>query len=256
MDKLLPYFVEKPWGGDFIARAFGVAPKKYGEAWLISTMPGQETRSGPKLLSEEINGELPYLVKVLDAQEPLSVQVHPDDEWAHKLENSRGKTECWLILAAQSGAGIYLGTKPQVTKAQLEAAITRGEDTVGLLEFHTVSRGDFITVPAGTIHAIGAGVTLLEVQQASGITYRLWDWGRQGRELHIEKGLAVANLAVRPQILRDVLSSAAPQQLMQHDHFQVHFNQHRGTGWFIQLSDLAVSRVLPPPGSQYIFVRE
>ncbi|MCR9203863.1 MAG: class I mannose-6-phosphate isomerase, partial [Halobacteriovoraceae bacterium] len=115
-----------------------------------------------------------------------------------RVENSFGKTECWIILEADIGAGIYLGLKKGVDKETLESAIKEKEDLSRLLNFYPVEKGDFFFVPAGSIHAIGKGVTLAEVQQSSGVTYRVWDWNRVGldgkpRELHVEKALDVIN---------------------------------------------------------------
>ncbi len=189
----IPYFVEKPWGGYFLSELFKLAErKKLGEAWIISTLDEGESQFGNSTLSQYLGEKLPFLIKIIDAAENLSVQVHPNDIWAKKLENSTGKTECWYILKVQSGAGIYLGLKPYVTLEMFFSRIKKQESVEEFMNFIPVEDGDFIEVPAGTIHAIGSGVTLLEIQQASGITYRLWDWGRAGRELHLEKGELVS----------------------------------------------------------------
>lgn len=255
MSKLAPFFVEKPWGGSFISQHYRLPPKKFGEAWLLSTLPDGESTQGTQKLSEYLGHALPYLIKVIDAQEPLSIQVHPDDKWALELEESRGKTECWLILDARPGAGVYLGLRPGVTEAQLRASLETNSRVDELMEFYPVRRGDFVTVEAGTIHAIGAGVTLLEVQQASGITYRIWDWGRTDRELHIEKGLRVANFQARPGILSNVMDDPAPKTLLTHADFSCSFNQSNGAGWFVDLETLAVSSGSTPQAlKSFIFV--
>ncbi|MDH5580416.1 MAG: class I mannose-6-phosphate isomerase [Bdellovibrionales bacterium] len=180
---LSPHLVSKVWGG----QRFG---KGIGETWEISSL-----EQGPSLFNEtplnEICAELSYLVKYIDTQDNLSVQVHPDDEYALRVENQRGKTECWLVLEAEPKAGLYLGLRPGVDKTTLTQSIHSQEDVSKLLNFVPVKAGDFFVIPAGTIHAIGKGVFLAEVQQSSGLTYRVWDWNRGGRELHIQKAMDV-----------------------------------------------------------------
>jgi mannose-6-phosphate isomerase len=131
----------------------------------------------------------PLLLKFIFSSEKLSVQVHPGDDYARAHENSLGKTECWIILDAEPGARLAVGLKREMSSDELRAAIQGKtiEDDLGWIE---VERGDFIFVPWGTVHAIGAGVTLCEVQEDSDITYRLYDYGRP-REMHLEKGLKV-----------------------------------------------------------------
>ncbi len=143
---------------------------------------------------------LPYLAKFIDTNEALSIQVHPGDEYARIHENSLGKSECWIILEAEIDAGIFLGLKSYVTKEFLENALLEKKEINELLNFYPVEKGDFFFVPAGSIHAIGAGVTLAEVQQNSGITYRVWDWNRvdllgNARDLHVKKSIDVIEFA-------------------------------------------------------------
>jgi mannose-6-phosphate isomerase len=140
--------------------------------------------------SGEAAGKFPLLVKMLFPQDKLSVQVHPDDAHAARLgAGAEAKTECWYILHADKGATVALGLKPGVDVAAVRAAIA-DETLESLVENVPVSAGDMVYVPAGTIHAIGAGVVILEIQQNSDTTYRLYDYGRP-RELHLEKGLGV-----------------------------------------------------------------
>ena len=134
-------------------------------------------------------GEFPLLVKMLFPNEKLSVQVHPDDDEARALGLSRGKTECWYVLDAVPGAEVACGLKPGVTVEALRKGIEDGTVET-LLEMLPVKTGDMVLVEAGTVHAIGPGVVLLEVQQTSDVTYRLFDYGRD-RELHLEDGLKV-----------------------------------------------------------------
>ena len=157
------------------------------ELWIASTHPNgcQED------FKKAVGGDYPLLVKVIQANDVLSIQVHPDDEWAVKLEGkgNRGKTECWYVLDAAADAKVVYGIKEGFSTEVLAKAITENK-LEDYLELVPVKKGDFIYIPAGTVHAIGGGLRLLEVQQSCDLTYRLYDWGR-GREVHIEKGLAV-----------------------------------------------------------------
>jgi len=194
--------VHKVWGGSKMATLKGLTSLEegqgpLGETWEISVHPdGQSQLAGKNLGDFITQEEMPYLVKLIDTSDNLSVQVHPGDEFAKKHENSLGKTECWIILGAKEGAGIYLGMKPGVTSEEFEKAIRNGEEMNKFLTFYPVKRGDFFFVPAGSIHAIASDVFLAEVQQSSGITYRVWDWNRldeagNSRELHIDKAMQV-----------------------------------------------------------------
>ena len=138
------------------------------------------------------NGEFPLLVKMLFPNEKLSVQVHPNDEEARKIGLARGKTECWYVLEAEPAATVALGLKTGVSVDDVQAAIADGT-LESKLEWLPVSVGDMVFVDAGTVHAIGPGVVLLEVQQTCDVTYRLFDYGRP-RELHLDDGLAVVKL--------------------------------------------------------------
>ena len=131
------------------------------------------------------------LLKLLFTSEPLSIQVHPDDEFARSIGMPNGKTEAWYILSATPGARVALGLKRQLTPQQLRAAIRDGSIAV-LAQWRPVAKGDIIFVPAGTIHAIGAGIVLAEIQQRSDTTFRLFDHGRQ-RELHEDRAVAVSD---------------------------------------------------------------
>ena len=157
------------------------------ELWIASTHPN----GCQKEFIDALGGEYPLLVKVIQADDTLSIQVHPDDDLAVKLEGegNRGKTECWYVLDAAPDAKLVYGIKENATKEELAKAIEESK-LDPYLEFVNVKKGDFIFIPAGTVHAIGSGLRLMEVQQSCDLTYRLYDWGR-GREVHIEKGLAV-----------------------------------------------------------------
>lgn len=162
-----------------------------------------------EILGKRRNGRFPLLIKLLDCARWLSLQVHPDDRLAVELEGPgmMGKTEAWHILEAESGAEIIAGIKADSDPAALAGAI-RGEGNIlDFVEYHHVSRGDTIFMPARTVHALGPGLLVYEVQQTSDITYRVFDWNRPmtaGRELHIEKSLAATDPALRGQIRRAV----------------------------------------------------
>lgn len=164
--------VEKPWGRDRLPSPFRAPTgKRIGEIWF---------EPPPEL------GAL--LVKYLFTSEKLSVQVHPSD--AEAPPGSRGKEECWLILDAEPDAQLAIGfDEPIGAEAMCAAALDGSIES--LLTWHTVAPGDFFYLPAGTVHAIGAGISLIEIQQNSDVTYRLYDYGRP-RELHLDEGIAVA----------------------------------------------------------------
>ena len=179
--KLKPYLSKKIWGW---------------EKWVLSCHEDgkstiQEGIYEGQELSELLgcDSDFPILSKIIKAEDKLSVQVHPDDDYAKRVENANGKTECWYILEAKEGATLVSGIKKGLNKEKLRKIIKEGK-LEDYLERISIKRGDFIYIPAGTVHAIEAGVKLIEVQQNSNITYRLHDWGR-GREVHIEKSLDV-----------------------------------------------------------------
>jgi mannose-6-phosphate isomerase len=197
---LKPTFAERIWGKTSLAPWYETTgtDKPVGEAWL--TGPSCVVDGGPqagktlKQIVHETAGLLgddvfPLLVKMLFPCEKLSVQVHPDDAQAQAMGLTQGKTECWYVLEAEPGATVACGLKPGVGITDLEQAVADGSLEL-LLEWLPVEVGDMIFVDAGTVHAIGPGVTLLEVQQTCDITYRLYDYGRP-RELHLKEGLAV-----------------------------------------------------------------
>lgn len=194
------HVVEKPWGGEFLSKRKSLQVPNLGETWEISAISDGECLIDGKKLSEFLADfqlpKLEFLVKFIDTSDNLSIQVHPGDEYARVHEQTLGKTECWLILHAEAGAGIYLGFRPGVDSREFEACIRENGDLTQFLVFHPAKKGDFFYVPSGTVHAIGSGICLAEVQQASGVTYRVWDWNRvddqgRGRELHVEKALDV-----------------------------------------------------------------
>jgi mannose-6-phosphate isomerase len=193
--RLKPWFSERVWGKSDLRPWYESTGTRelVGEAWLTGPACIVETGAftGRTLtaVSVELGGEFPLLVKILFPNEKLSVQVHPDDAQAQAAGHTRGKTECWYVLEAEPGATVALGLKTGVGPAEVAASVADGT-MEELLEQVPVSVGDMLFVDAGTVHAIGPGVVLLETQQTSDITYRLYDYGRP-RELHLEQGLAV-----------------------------------------------------------------
>jgi mannose-6-phosphate isomerase len=176
--KLRPVAVDKPWGRDRLRDSFGALQADGG-------------RTGEIWFEEPEGRTLPLLVKYIFTSEKLSVQVHPDDAQARARGLPNGKSECWYILAAEPEAALALGFRESLGEGELRAAALDGS-IEALLDWKPVSPGDFFYVPAGTVHAIGAGVSLIEVQQPSDTTYRLYDYGRP-RELHLDEGVAVAD---------------------------------------------------------------
>ena len=176
LTKLNTKIVDKPWGRFGIDPRFGADPKEQiGEIWF-----------------EAADGRpLEVMVKYLFTTERLSIQVHPDDATAHARGKRSGKTECWIVLEASDDAELGIGTKRVVAADELIAAARDGS-IVDLIDWRKPKVGDFIYNPAGTIHALGAGLTVLEVQQAVDLTYRLYDYGRP-RELHLDEARDVVH---------------------------------------------------------------
>ena len=203
---LEPVYKDYLWGGTALQERYGkgAGMPVVAESWELSTHPDGLTRlaGDGRTLREVLGGELPILVKLIDAQKPLSVQVHPDDDYAMRTAGQRGKTELWYVVDAAEGAYLYLGLKRPVTREELERAI--GDNTVeALLNRVPVHAGESYYIPAGMLHAIGPGCLIYEVQESSNLTYRVYDYGRvdaQGkpRALHIADALAVAALSPVP----------------------------------------------------------
>lgn len=229
--KFTPILQPKIWGGDLLHELLGKKEKSesIGESWEISDVDGFHSviQNGDfkgltlhKLISQEkerILGQevfaaygekFPLLIKFLDARVPLSIQVHPDDQWANKLENGHGKTEMWYILHAEKDAGIYLGWKEDMTEKEVKKALS-SDNIQDYLQKFVPKKGDVFFVPAKTVHSIGKGVVLAEIQQTSDITYRLYDFKRKEkgelRDLHIDKGLQVMNYNHNPNLKIDYI---------------------------------------------------
>ena len=181
MFKTQPFVSEKVWGYE----RWIVSVHPVGQSLVDDTTP----QIGGTPLDAIAGASYPLLIKIIQANETLSVQVHPDDDYARLHEHSAGKTECWYVLDAVPDAKIIYGLQKDYSRNELETAI-RNNTLERCLRSVPVSKGDFIFIPAGTVHAIQGGLRLLEVQQSSDITYRLYDWGRP-REVHVQKGLDV-----------------------------------------------------------------
>ena len=210
--KLKPGIKDYIWGGTYFKKFNkGTNYERVSECWELSIRDDVSSTidSGiykGKLLKDVASKEdfgpvmdrfpyFPLLIKLIDAKENLSVQVHPSDEYALKNENSFGKSEMWHIISADQGCGLYVGLNKDYTKKDIEKALQEG-NTLDYLNFFEVKPGDTFVINPGTIHAIGKGVRLIEIQQNSNITYRLYDYNRvdkdgHHRELHIKKSLDV-----------------------------------------------------------------
>lgn len=216
---LYPTLKETIWGGRTLIDEYGFSSEadNAAEAWLLSchkdgpsfvtdgeykgkTLAQVIDIEGKKILGShcfEIN-DFPVLIKIIDARDKLSVQVHPDDEYARKYENENGKTEAWYVLKCDEGASLIYGVNRDMSKEEFANAINDGTllDDVNVVE---VKAGDVVFIPSGMLHAIGAGILLAEVQQSSNSTYRVFDYNRRDkngnlRELHVSKAVDVVNL--------------------------------------------------------------
>ena len=210
--KLYPECKDYVWGGTKLKQNYGKITDKTpcAESWELSFHKDGLTKlENGKTLAETVTAQdlgenaqkfpfFPSLIKFIDAEQNLSVQVHPSDDYALKNENSFGKTEMWYVVEAEEGAGLYVGFNKAVTKEEFETAIAEKRLTE-LLNFFEVKAGDCYFIPSGTIHAIAKGCLICEIQQNSNLTYRVYDYGRKDkdgkeRELHVEKALKVTSL--------------------------------------------------------------
>ena len=225
--KLEPVFKETVWGGSRLASVFGkeipsvhtgesweVAAHQHGQSRLVNgALAGKTLQEAIDLYPEAILGtevyqkhgtHFPILIKFIDAADKLSVQVHPDDALAHQLEGpeENGKTEMWVVLDADPGAKLVYVFNRDTTKEELKTAIAQ-QQLEELLCYVPVKKGDVFFIPAGTVHAIGEGILIAEIQQNSDTTYRVYDYGRIGldgqpRALHVDKALTAAHLQAKP----------------------------------------------------------
>ncbi len=220
----VPYLKSVIWGGEKICRYKGIPQTEpnIGESWEISAVPGHESvvaegpykgetltdlidRFGAQLLGERVveryGGEFPLLIKLIDANDNLSVQVHPDDDLARERHGCAGKTEMWYIIQSDEDARIYAGLNTSMTPAEYVERVDAGTfaETLAVHESHP---GDIFFLPAGRVHAIGAGNLLAEIQQSSDITYRIYDYDRRdaegrSRELHTAQAKDAIDYTVR-----------------------------------------------------------
>lgn len=193
--RLTPSLRERVWGRTKLAPWYADSKTPVGEAWFLSEV------------------ELPLLVKWIFTNERLSVQVHPDDG----EDGPRGKTEMWHILDAAPGATIAMGFREPITRERLRESTRTGE-VEQLLRWVPVQAGETYFIPAHTVHAIGAGIVLCEIQQNSDVTYRLWDYGR-AREIHVEKAVPICELGVHPGASRRVPVGAGREELVRSPQF-------------------------------------
>ncbi len=231
--ELLPIFRERVWGRRDLPAYFAAAPFKepIGEVWYTfsenRTSLGKSLQevlqSDPTLLGDAARAGhpdvCPLLVKFLFTSERLSVQVHPDDEYAAKHHGSLGKTEAWYVMDSQPPGEVAIGFRESLTPERMESAVKSGE-VEHLLDWRKVRAGDVVFTPAGTVHAVGAGVTICEIQENSDITYRLYDYGRP-RELHLEHGLKVSHLGPHEHQPSPVHLDETRTSLLQCDYFNI-----------------------------------
>lgn len=248
--KFRPYLKSVIWGGDKICKYKGIpqpAPN-IGESWEISAVEGHESvvaegaykgctvseladKFGADLLGKEVlaryNGKFPLLIKLIDAHDNLSVQVHPDDKLAMERHHSLGKSEMWYVISAEKEAKIYSGLNRTITKEEYLKHVENG--TFGtLLAAHTSKPGDVFFLPAGRVHSIGAGTFLAEIQESSDITYRIYDYNRRDasgkpRELHTELAKDAIDYECHEDYKSEVPDDAiADAEIAKCEHFNVH----------------------------------
>lgn len=257
--KFEPFLKTTLWGGYQIAPFKGIytAQPNIGESWEISGVPGQESVAIERGLIDDVDvgltltelidkykgllignkvykrfgNKFPLLVKFIDSRQDLSVQVHPDDKLAKERHGCAGKTEMWYVIKSDVGAKIYAGLKKQITPSDYEQMV--GDETEGqnpmadVLSVHEAHQGDLYFLPAGRLHAIGAGCFLAEIQQTSDITYRVYDFGRKDahgnpRELHTELAKDAIDYQVWPEYRTSYDSTQPTSQLINCPYFVVH----------------------------------
>jgi len=256
--KFEPILKEKIWGGNSLAAFYGKKAgnlKNIGESWELSAVSENlsvvtngflagnnieeiiEVYMGDitgEAVYEKFGNEFPLLIKLIEAKEDLSVQVHPGNELARKRHNAYGKTEMWYILQSERNAKIYTGFASPVSREFYINALNTGKIT-DLMNVENADRGDAFFTPAGRIHAIGAGVVLAEIQQTSDITYRIYDWGRtdhngKPRELHNDLALdAVDFKASGKNKIRRELQNNRPENLVSCEFFDtniIHLSEY------------------------------
>jgi len=240
--KFRPIYKQRIWGGQKLREVFDkdLPPfEKIGESWELADLPNDKSvisngeLAGQTLIStigkfpkeitgdEDFSGPFPLLIKLLDAQDILSVQVHPDPETCQRMGKGEPKTECWYIISAEPDAVIYKGLKQGVTKEQFAEAIEKG-NVADMLAKVQVEKGECHFLPAGTAHAIGPGLLIAEIQMPSDTTYRVFDWNRvdeagESRELHIKEALE----SIHFEASADNLSVTTIGRLVDCEYFRV-----------------------------------
>lgn len=280
---LEPILVPKPWGGrglealGKVSAPHPVSPIPYGESWEVADLPddalsasgrgrtlvangphrGKSLRQliaelGPALLgsaSPTSAGDFPLLFKMLDTAEHLSIQVHPDDGYASRRGGWLPKTESWYVLDAEPEAAIFKGFRPRVAMEDVRAAAGTPA-LAGLMQEIPVRGGDFHHLPAGTVHALGAGVTVAEVQTPSDTTFRLYDWtgeyGRSGRRLQIADGLEALSLESPEAVSHRAMTEDGERLLVLTAHYWI--REHRATDCPIVIRDVPELRILAVVG--------
>ncbi|MDO4461057.1 MAG: class I mannose-6-phosphate isomerase [Bacteroidia bacterium] len=256
--KFSPYLKTTLWGGYQIAPFKGIytAQPNIGESWEISGVPGHESVATERGLIDDVDvgltltqlidkykgllmgdkvykhfgNKFPLLVKFIDSRQDLSVQVHPDDKLAQERHGCAGKTEMWYIIKSDVGAKIYAGLRKQITPDDYENMVSADAESnpmADVLATHEAHQGDLFFLPAGRLHAIGAGCFLAEIQQTSDITYRVYDFGRKDahgnpRELHTELAKDAIDYQVWPEYRTSYDSTQPTSQLINCPYFVVH----------------------------------
>ena len=246
LNRLEPAYKDYLWGGNQLERYYNKTDSGLdiiAESWELSTHPDGQSQIEHENLLEYVTKypqvlgtscgikDIPILIKFIDAQKDLSIQVHPNDEYARRVEHDNGKTEMWYIIKAQPGAFLYLGVKKDMTQEEFRRHIE--DNTVcDVLNKIPVKEGECYLIRSGTIHAIAAGCLIIEIQERSNVTYRVYDFGRKDkngnlRPLHIEKALEVANLNIvqadsKPEKVLKEDDSCTEELLRKTEYFDVH----------------------------------
>ncbi len=266
--KFKPIYKYRIWGGQKLAEIFGrdLPDEKIGESWELADLPedksiivngvlasqrlGDVVRQYPKEITgkENFKPPFPLLIKLLDAQDVLSVQVHPDFETCKRMGRGDPKTECWYIISAEPDAVIYKGLKESVSKEEFARAIEDGS-IAELLEKIEVKSGECHFLPAGTVHAIGAGLLIAEIQTPSETTYRVFDWNRvdangKSRQLHIEDALE----SIHFDSSGDNLSVTTVGRLVDSEYFKID-KGHQAKGYEVLLSPIQMKILVISSGS-------
>ena len=247
INRLTPIYKDYLWGGNKLQSKYhknDTDKEIVAESWELSTHPDGISRINNELLSEYLKenpqilgakckeNDSPLLIKYIDAKEKLSIQVHPDDAYARMNEHDNGKTELWYVVEADENAYIYLGLKQTITKEEFYKAISMSTITDYLNKI-SVKKGDVFLVEPGTLHSIGEGCLIAEIQEKSNVTYRVYDFNRKNqngnlRPLHVDKALEVTNLkqsnhdGLPDEIIKQTASTTI-ERLKKCDYFTVDY---------------------------------